>query len=285
MTGQNEIILESLQFEAELAFVGNVCERLPGYNRYDGGFLHFIRSGNASLDLPDTPSLSISEPTLVFFPRPGFHRINPVDVEGVNLVCARIKFRGGGLNPLAESFPPYLAVPLGQLQDIGSVLPILFDEALSGELGHVDVVQSACVIIFVNLVRHLIETTEIPKHMVRALQDKNISMALAYIHNNYTAAITARSIAGGCNLSRSQLYKKFREVMGITPNEYLAAYRMIRAQSLLANSLPISEVATSVGYSGSPAFIRKYKELVGCSPTKWKKGAQSVPSLDGLLTN
>lgn len=71
-------------------------------------------------------------------------------------------------------------------------------------------------------------------------------------------------------LSRVHLYRKVKELSGITPIEFLRNYRLKRATALLRQrSGTISEVAYSTGF-GSPAYFSKcFKTVYQITPTEF----------------
>lgn len=98
---------------------------------------------------------------------------------------------------------------------------------------------------------------------------------MRYIQGNYCDPISVDDIAGYANISRSHLYRIFMKKVGISPNEYLSAYRINKACGLLRNSnLKINEIASSVGYNDQLYFSRVFKKLKGVSPSRYLKKKQ-----------
>jgi AraC-like DNA-binding protein len=70
-------------------------------------------------------------------------------------------------------------------------------------------------------------------------------------------------------MSRARFAMHFREVVGVTPFDYLADWRIGIAQTLLKRGQPLKIVAPSVGYASSTALTRVFKQRLGLSPTQW----------------
>jgi Helix-turn-helix domain/GAF domain len=76
---------------------------------------------------------------------------------------------------------------------------------------------------------------------------------------------------------RSQAFRRARcglGALGVTPGHYLLQRRIERARDLLTSTdLSMSEIAFAAGFSDQSHFARRFRELVGVSPSafKWSK--------------
>ena len=74
------------------------------------------------------------------------------------------------------------------------------------------------------------------------------------------------------SMGRTQFYKKCKEVMGVSPNEYIRNERMRVASELLQDGkMSVKEVAFSIGIDNISYFIRCFKARYGVSPAQYKK--------------
>ncbi|HIU24796.1 MAG TPA: AraC family transcriptional regulator [Candidatus Coprovicinus avistercoris] len=98
-----------------------------------------------------------------------------------------------------------------------------------------------------------------------------IDTALTFVENNYQHDISVEDIARSCGINRSYFGKLFKDVMGISPQQYLIQYRMEKACDLLKLSgLSIHEVGEAVGYPNQLHFSRAFKNAMGMSPRTWR---------------
>ncbi len=98
----------------------------------------------------------------------------------------------------------------------------------------------------------------------------HVQRACAFIANNFAEAITIEDVAAHVGLSRSQLFRVFEQQLDCSPVRYLAQFRMRQACLLLRRTnLPIKAVALSVGYGDPLYFSRRFREIVGVSPTEY----------------
>jgi len=73
-------------------------------------------------------------------------------------------------------------------------------------------------------------------------------------------------------LSTTHFNRRFRELLRVSPTEYLRSVRVQAAQSQLANSSrSLSEIATAVGFTDQSHFTRRFREVTGITPAQWRK--------------
>lgn len=92
--------------------------------------------------------------------------------------------------------------------------------------------------------------------------------ALSYIQERYADDnLKIETIAEHVQLSSSRLSVLFKKEMNCTVNEYLTAFRMMKAQLLLRDGhYKVYEVAEMVGYGSSQYFSQVFLQRVGISP-------------------
>ena len=99
-----------------------------------------------------------------------------------------------------------------------------------------------------------------------------IEEAVNLIAKNYWMDIKVTDIANSCGIERSYFYRLFKEMTGISPQEYLTKHRINNAcEFLKRNELSIGDVARSVGYEDPLAFSKQFKKIVGQSPSDYRK--------------
>lgn len=82
---------------------------------------------------------------------------------------------------------------------------------------------------------------------------------------------SVEQLASRLNISRVQLYRKVKALMGVTVSEYINTQRLDKARGLLQESnMNISEIAYEVGYSSPGYFSTSFKNKYGVSPKQWK---------------
>ncbi|WP_312352666.1 substrate-binding domain-containing protein [Sphingobacterium siyangense] len=83
--------------------------------------------------------------------------------------------------------------------------------------------------------------------------------------------LSVDGIANDLHLSRVQLYRKVKQLLDCSVNEYIAERRLKKAKSLMAEGLTINEIFSSVGFSSASYFASAFKRKYGQSPSAYKK--------------
>lgn len=83
---------------------------------------------------------------------------------------------------------------------------------------------------------------------------------------------TVSEMAEFCNISENYLRKIFKDKLGVSPKNYIDNLRMNRAVEMLAiSNRPISEIAADLGYLDTYHFIRRFSQIMGSSPARYRK--------------
>lgn len=98
---------------------------------------------------------------------------------------------------------------------------------------------------------------------------------MQYIRTNYQQRITLEDIAHHVHLHPNYLCALFREQTGKTVFEQLVWQRVHEASKLLRGSdLPISQISSQCGFQSPSFFARKFKQILGITPTACRKKSQ-----------
>lgn len=106
----------------------------------------------------------------------------------------------------------------------------------------------------------------------RSQRDFYINEAVVYIQQNYHRELTVDEVAGFCKLNRNYFSRKFKEVVGCTPQEFLIRQRLTNAGELMRlTDLPIKAIAAQCGYPNQLHFSQAFKKYYGLPPREWRK--------------
>lgn len=101
---------------------------------------------------------------------------------------------------------------------------------------------------------------------------RKVQNARRIINTNLEKEISIEELAAKVNLNRTTLQKVFKEMYGLTVNEYRTKARLQLAKNLLASTdLSITEIAGRSGYANASKFSEVFKKNEGILPKDWRK--------------
>lgn len=104
-----------------------------------------------------------------------------------------------------------------------------------------------------------------------------VSHATRFIEQNYYIELDVQTLCDYVNYSRSYLSRVFHQETGFTIPEYINKIRMENAMELLRETtLPLREVATSVGINDSFYFSKLFKKFTGQTPREYRLASRET---------
>ena len=269
-------LLERFRVRAHLFHAGPLCGVTHFAAEPGRGFLHVLRRGEMSVTHRSRGGaprrITLTEPALLFYPRPFTHDFHNAPTEGSDLVCATLDFEGGATHPLPRTLPPVVIVPLAALPGIEHTLALLFGEADRHRCGQRLVADRLFEVLLLQVLRWLIDHPGeggMQPGLLSGLADPRLARVLTAVHEQPSAAWSLVSMAAQAGMSRSAFALAFKTGVGETPAEYLLQWRMAIAQSLLHAGTPLKAAAEQLGYGSASSFSRAFTQAVGRSPRVW----------------
>jgi AraC-like DNA-binding protein len=94
------------------------------------------------------------------------------------------------------------------------------------------------------------------------------------IDREYAQPLDVEALARGAHMSAGHLSREFRLAYGEAPYGYLMTRRIERAMALLRRGdLSVTEVCFEVGCSSLGTFSTRFTDLVGVSPSAYRRAA------------
>ncbi len=95
----------------------------------------------------------------------------------------------------------------------------------------------------------------------------------------YAQPLDVEALARSVHMSSGHLSRQFKAAYGESPYSYLMTRRIERAMALLRRGdLSVTEVCFTVGCSSLGTFSSRFSELVGMSPSGYKRSAEADTS-------
>lgn len=147
-----------------------------------------------------------------------------------------------------------------RIPERGPMIPVL--ESLAA------VMRDNVVSAVLPLVEALLSIAHADGHIETAA-DERIARVLAYIDANIHDCPN-EALAAAAGLNREYFIRLFEKRMAMTPQEYIARQRILRAQGLIASGAKIASAASAVGFSDDKAFSRFFKARTGMTPAAYR---------------
>jgi AraC family transcriptional regulator len=90
-----------------------------------------------------------------------------------------------------------------------------------------------------------------------------------FIDSNYSEMLTIENIAHTAGMSEYHFFRLFKQVMGITPYQYILSVRLRHAALLLKADYSVSDVAVSTGFADIYSFSKAFKKHYKIPPTHY----------------
>jgi len=189
------------------------------------------------------------------------------------LIGGRFSFTGRHAAMLFESLPPVLHVRQASSQ--ASVLRWALDQ-LASELaerrpGGFLVAEHLAHIMLVQVLR-LYLASQPGSGWLHAFADRQIGPVVTAIHAEPARRWTLNGLAALAGMSRSTFALRFRQIVGVSPMEYLTRWRMLLAAERLSNSSDkVAAIAAALGYESESAFSTAFKRVMSASPRQYQR--------------
>lgn len=121
----------------------------------------------------------------------------------------------------------------------------------------------------------IIFITERIQEWKKSNADATIIRIKKYIDQHYKETLTLEGVAAQFNLSSYYVSKLFKDQFHISFIEYVTDIRMKEAKELIHDvSVPLKEIAITLGYKDPNYFSRVFKKTTGYSPSDYRKHYQ-----------
>jgi len=143
------------------------------------------------------------------------------------------------------------------------------------QLGHSFVLKSLVMKLIIILYREMDRCSSPPFHQADQLISNDrkviVQSLIDYISYYYMNDISLEYLSSIMHISPAYISKIFKEETGSSPIQYLIQIRLEKAKSLLgSSSLPIREIANTVGYKDAYYFSKLFKKNYDLSPSAYR---------------
>lgn len=102
-----------------------------------------------------------------------------------------------------------------------------------------------------------------------------LQRVMTYIDTHLVDEISAETLAGIAGLSVSQFNRRFRQLLRLSPMEYVLALRVQEAQRLLATTRQsVGEIAAATGFCDQSHLTKRFRVVTGMTPMAYRRRYQ-----------
>lgn len=172
---------------------------------------------------------------------------------------------------LIEALPTYLHLSLHDTPLL-ALIQVLQQEADKTQSGAKSLIDSLVTVLFIYILRHGLQSTQLNQGVLAGLQDKRLSQVLTQLLSAPQQAWNMDSLAELAAMSRANFMRVFQQKIGMAPGKFLTQLRLQQAALLLNQSQKsVLGVALDVGYQSEAHFSKAFKSAYGMSPSQYRK--------------
>jgi AraC-like DNA-binding protein len=178
---------------------------------------------------------------------------------------------------LLDALPPRLVLRRDEWQT--PLLDLLAAEVVRDDVGQDAVLDRLLDLLLIDAVRtHFARADQDAPGWYRARHDPVVAQAVRLLQESPAEAWTVGTLASQARVSRATLARRFAEVVGQPPMEFLTQWRLTLAADLILDPREtVASVARTVGYSSPYALSAAFKRVRGVSPHEHRAAQRRAP--------
>jgi LacI family transcriptional regulator len=162
----------------------------------------------------------------------------------------------------AETIEPTISGMVLPAERLGYEAARMLDRMLSGES-----IAGTSVVVPPAGVLHVRQSSD-----MLLLPDRDIYLAMQYIHEHAAEGLKVTHIARAVRMSRRKLEQDFHRVLGMTPHDAIVQERLARAKELLIDTdWPLARIATHSGMGTVDTLQRQWLLHLKMTPGEYRK--------------
>jgi AraC-like DNA-binding protein len=203
----------------------------------------------------------------------GLSVVNPGDTHTGGVVGINSRLRYTAVYPSAAllheaGFPG--GADLGPAVVNDRTLRTLFARALAPDTPSGEAEEALLIALAGLAERYGNDPTRLPSTTPRA-----VTQAIEYIQAELSAELRLEAIADRAGVGPRHLIRCFRQVLDMTPQEYVRQARVSAAAARLRRGEAPARAAQSVGFADQPHMTRAFRSVMGITPAAYAKSWRS----------
>lgn len=201
----------------------------------------------------------------------------------LDMLCGKFIMGETG-SSLLRSLPDVLHIRVGGPAPLFALIDIMRSESADPKPGSAALIDELSSALFTLLLRRLMAEERLTGTVLALLADPRLSRAVEAVLLNPAQAWTVGTMAERAHVSRATFARRFTQLGGLSPLEWVTGVRMeLAARLLVREGLPANQVAEHCGYASEAAFGRVFKKHYRNGPGTYrrerlKQTSESPPS-------
>ena len=286
-------VVQSLRLRARIVMQGSYCGAWAlDSTGASSAVFHLIGRGQAWVHRErQREPLIVRGGDLVMFPHADWHQLSgtPKRQPGLRLaatgsgpfttvLCGMVEFATREMNPIIQALPRMIVVrseDQSTSAELHALARLMLVEYEAGAVGRQGILDRFAEVMFVLVLRHYMQHAAELKGFLAVFKDERIVRALAALHGSPGADWQVETLAREASMSRTVFAERFAGLVGQTPMQYLARWRMYLADEMLrARRLSVAQVAERLGYQTESAFRRAFRRVRGVGPGEVRRSVR-----------
>ena len=199
----------------------------------------------------------------------------------VVVACGQIKADiGGSFGPFDGLSEP-MCSHLGDEPVVAAAFAIILRDTGTMSLGSRALVGSLMKACLILALRQSVQNRGPQKTLPGLFERPSLARAVALVVEDPASDHNLADLARVAGMSRSKFAKVFADTVGSPPMEFVTRARLDRARDLLLSTdLPISGIATNVGFASRSHFSRAFRNEFGIDPTRMRRHGPTAEAQD-----
>ncbi|MCM1055633.1 MAG: AraC family transcriptional regulator [Bacteroides sp.] len=154
----------------------------------------------------------------------------------------------------------------------GRLLKILTSvwDSVSQETPDYEIVVRSKLSDFFRILIHMPENNIIIYPENNFVQENRVQVILDHIHSHYSESLTLDELSKAASVSKSEVLRCFKNIIGQSPIKYLKNYRLQTAAHMIKNTdYSIGTICELCGFDDSSYFSKSFKEIYHCTPSEY----------------
>jgi AraC-like DNA-binding protein len=198
-----------------------------------------------------------------------------------NLICGAVSVKDPAAQRVVGLLPKIIVMQTNTPENdwLLGTIRLMMSEAESLKPGGDTIITRVSDILVVQAIRHWLEHDPLAKTgWLGALSDTQIGSAIAQIHRQPTYPWSVESIAEKVGMSRSGFARRFMDLVGEPPMQYIRKWRFQVATGWLKETdMPLAEIAEKLDYESEASFNRAFKKFKGSTPGALRRSSKAKP--------